>query len=104
MFGGCQVWQETAFAALTTKDRQVLRACCIIVLQGQLSLGVRPRAGTGIRYALGSYDLGRHATTPLGATWPVRQRVSDKGKSRTLGLGFLDSSVSQRQPLPWPGI
>jgi hypothetical protein len=43
---------------------------------------------------VGSYDLGRHAATPLGATWLVRQRLSDEGKSRPLGPGFLDSSVS----------
>jgi hypothetical protein len=43
---------------------------------------------------IGSYDLGRHAATPLGATWLVRQRLSDKGKNRPLGLGFLDSPVS----------
>jgi hypothetical protein len=40
-----------------------------------------------------SYDLGRHAAAPLGATWLVRQRLSDEGKNRPLGLGFLDSSV-----------
>jgi hypothetical protein len=40
-----------------------------------------------------SYDLGRHAAAPLGATWLVWQRLSDKGKSRPLGPGFLDSSV-----------
>jgi len=70
------------------------RACCIVVLQGQPSLGIRPRACTGIRYVVGSYDLGRHAATPLGATWLVPQRSSDEGESRPLGLGFLDSSVS----------
>jgi len=43
---------------------------------------------------VGSYDLGRHAATPLGATRLVRQRLSDEGKSRPLGPGFLDSSVS----------
>ena len=43
---------------------------------------------------VGSYDLGRHAATPLGATWLVRSRLSDEGKSRPLGPGFLDSSVS----------
>jgi hypothetical protein len=90
--------------ALAAKDFQVQRACCVIVLQGQLSLGIRPRACTGIRYAVRSYDLGRHAATPLGATWPVRKRLSDEGKSRPLGPSFLDSSVSERQPLPWPGI
>ena len=42
---------------------------------------------------VGSYDLGRHAAAPLGATWLVRQRLSDQGKSMPLGLGFLDSSV-----------
>jgi hypothetical protein len=52
---------------------------------------------------IGSYDLGRHAATPLGATWLVRERFPDEGKNWPLGLGFLDSSVSQRQPLPWPG-
>jgi hypothetical protein len=52
---------------------------------------------------IGSYDLGRHAAAPLGATWLVRQRRSDEGESRSLGPGFLDSSVSERQPLPWPG-
>jgi hypothetical protein len=53
---------------------------------------------------VGSYDLGGNAATPLGATRLVRQRLPDKGKSGTLGPGFLDSSVGQRQPLPWPGI
>jgi hypothetical protein len=43
---------------------------------------------------VGSYDLGRHATAPLGATWLVRQRLTDEDKGRPLGLGFLDSSVS----------
>jgi hypothetical protein len=43
---------------------------------------------------VGSYDLGRHAATPLGATRLVRQRLPDKSKSRPLGPGFLDSSVS----------
>ena len=52
---------------------------------------------------LGSYDLGGHAATPLGATWLVRQRLSDKGKSGPLGPGLLDCSVSERKPLPWPG-
>jgi hypothetical protein len=83
-----------AFAALIAKDRQVHRACCIIVLQGQLSLGIRPRACTGIRYVIGSYDLGRHTATPLGTAWLVRQRLSDEGKNRPLGPGFLESSVS----------
>ncbi|MGO9296011.1 MAG: hypothetical protein ACLP52_19410, partial [Streptosporangiaceae bacterium] len=72
----------------------VYRACCVVVLQGQLSPGIRPRACTGIRYAVGSYDLGRHAAAPLGATRLVRQRLPDEGKSRPLGPGFLDSSVS----------
>lgn len=40
------------------------------------------------------YDLGGHAATPLGTTWPVRQRLSDESKNISLGLGFLDSSVS----------
>lgn len=53
---------------------------------------------------VGSYDLGGHATAPLGAAWLVRQRLSDEDKSRPLGLGFLDSSVSECQPLAWPGI
>jgi hypothetical protein len=43
---------------------------------------------------IGSYDLGRHAATPLGATWLVRERLSDEGKIGPLGLGFLDSPVS----------
>ena len=43
---------------------------------------------------VGSYDLGRHAAAPLGATRLVRQRLPDEGQSRPLGLGFLDSSVS----------
>ena len=42
----------------------------------------------------GSYDLGGHATAALGATRLVRQRLSDEHKSRALGPGFLDSSVS----------
>ncbi|MFI5062856.1 MAG: hypothetical protein ACHP9Z_02590 [Streptosporangiales bacterium] len=41
-----------------------------------------------------SYDLGRHAAAPLGATRLVRQRLPDEGKSSPLGPGFLDSSVS----------
>ena len=99
-----QEWHLPAFPALAAKDRQVHRACRIIVLQCQLPPGIRPRACTGIRYMVGSYDLGRHAATPLGATRLVRQRLSDQDKSRPFGLGFLDSSVSERQPLPWPGI
>jgi len=51
-----------------------------------------------------SYDLDRHAAAPLGATRLVRQWLSDEDKSRPLGLGFLDSPVSERQPLPWPGV
>jgi hypothetical protein len=43
---------------------------------------------------VGSYDLGRNAATPLGATRLVRQWLSHENKSRPLGLGFLDSSVS----------
>ncbi len=43
---------------------------------------------------VGSYDLGRYTATPLGATGLVRQRLSDEGKNRPLGLGFLDGSVS----------
>jgi hypothetical protein len=53
---------------------------------------------------VGSYDLSGHATAPLGAAWLVRQWLSDEDKRGPLGLGFLDSSVSERQPLPWPGI
>jgi hypothetical protein len=53
---------------------------------------------------VGSYDLGRHAATALGATRLVGQWLSDEGKSRPLSPGFLDSPVSQRQPLAWPGI
>jgi len=52
---------------------------------------------------VGRYDLGRHTAAPLGATRLVRQRLPDEGKSRPFGPGFLDSSGSQRQPLPWPG-
>jgi hypothetical protein len=48
-------------------------------------------------------DLSGHSATPFGATWLIRQRLSDKGKHGPLGLGFLDSPVSQRQPLPWLG-
>jgi hypothetical protein len=43
---------------------------------------------------VGSYDLDRHAATSLGATWLVRQRLSEEGKSIPFGPGFLDSSVS----------
>jgi len=53
---------------------------------------------------VGRYDLGGHAAAPLGATRLVRERPSDEGKSRPLGPGFLDSSVSQGQPLPWPSL
>ena len=42
---------------------------------------------------VGSYDLGRHAAAPLGATRLIRQWLPDEGKSRPLGPGFLDSSV-----------
>jgi hypothetical protein len=42
---------------------------------------------------VGSYNLGRHAATPFGATRLVRQRLSDEDKIRPFGLGFLDSSV-----------
>jgi hypothetical protein len=48
-------------------------------------------------------DLGRHAAAPLAATWLVRYRLSDEGERSPVGLGLLDSSVSQRQELPWPG-
>jgi hypothetical protein len=41
-----------------------------------------------------SYDLGRHAATPLGATRLVRQWPADEGKSGPLGPGLLDGSVS----------
>jgi hypothetical protein len=51
---------------------------------------------------VGSDDLGRHAAAPLGPTRLVRQRLPDEGKSRPFGPGFLDSSVGQGQPLPWP--
>jgi hypothetical protein len=51
---------------------------------------------------VGSYDLGRHAAPPFGPAWLVRERLPDEGKSRPLGPGFLDSSISQGQPLPWP--
>ena len=53
---------------------------------------------------VGRYDLGGHAAAPLGATRLVRERPSDEGKSRPLGPGFLDSSISQGQPLPWPSL
>ncbi len=53
---------------------------------------------------IGSYDLGGHAASPLGATRLVRQRLADEGESGPLGPGLLDSSVSQRQPLPRPYI
>jgi hypothetical protein len=43
---------------------------------------------------VGGYDLGRHAATPLGATWLVRQRLPYEGKSRPLGSGLLDGSAS----------
>jgi hypothetical protein len=43
---------------------------------------------------VGSYDLGGHAATPFGATRLVRQPLPYEGKSRPLGPGFLDSSVS----------
>jgi hypothetical protein len=92
-----------AFDVLTAKDLRVHLACCVVMLQGELSLGVRPGARTRIRYVLGSYDLGRHAATPFSATGLVRQRPSDQGQNGSLSLGFLDSSVSERQPLPWPG-
>jgi len=52
---------------------------------------------------VGSYDLGRDAAAPLGATRLVRQGLPDEGKSGPIGPGFLDSSVSQGQPLPWLG-
>jgi hypothetical protein len=53
---------------------------------------------------VGRYDLGGHATTPLGATRLVRHRLSDEGKSRPIGPGFLDGSARKRQPLPRPAI
>jgi hypothetical protein len=53
---------------------------------------------------VGSYDLGRHTATPLGATRLVRQWLADEGKSGPFGPGFLDTPVSKRQPLPWPGF
>jgi hypothetical protein len=49
---------------------------------------------------VGGYDLGGYATAPLGTAWLVRQRLSDEGKGRSLGLGFLDCPVGQCQPLP----
>ncbi len=82
------------FPALAAKGRRVYRACRIIVLQGQPSLRIRPRACTAIRYVVRRYDLGRHAAAPLGATRLVRQRLPDQGKSGPLGPGFPDSTVS----------
>ena len=52
---------------------------------------------------IGSYDLGRHTTAPFGATWLVWQRLSDEGKRNPLGLGLLDSTVREGEPLPRPG-
>jgi hypothetical protein len=80
------------------------RAGCVVVLQRQLSLGIRPRARTGIRHVVGSDDLRRHAATPFGPAWLVREGLPDQGKSGPLGSGFLDSSASKREPLPRPGI
>lgn len=56
--------------------------------------GICPRACAGIRHMVRSYDLGRHAATPLGATRLVRQWLADEGKSGPLGPGLLDGSVS----------
>jgi hypothetical protein len=52
---------------------------------------------------VGSYDLGRHAAAPLGASRLVLQRLSDESESSPLGPRFLDSSISKGQPLQWPG-
>jgi hypothetical protein len=90
--------------ALAIKDLRVHLAGRVVVLQGQLPPGIRPGACTGIGYAVGSYDLGGHATAPLSATRLVRQRLPYESKGSPLGPGFLDSSVSHGQPLPWPGI
>jgi hypothetical protein len=70
------------------------RAGGVVVLERQLPLGVRPRAGAGIGYAVSSYDFGRHAAAPLGAAGLVRERQPDDGQRRPLGLDFLDRSVS----------
>src|ERR1700722_9775180 len=82
-----------AVPALAAGGRQMHRACGVVVLQGQLSLGIRPRAGAGVRYAVGRDDLGRHAAATLGATWLVRQGLSDEGESSPFGPSLLDSSV-----------
>ena len=87
-----QVPQEWR-AGLAPKARQVDPAGGVTVLQRQLPVGIRPRASTGIRYVVGSYDLGRHAAPPLSATRLVRQRLSDEGKDRPLGPGFLHNTV-----------
>ncbi len=92
------------FRALAIKDLLVHRTRGVVVLQGQLPPRIRPRARTGIGYAIGSYDLARHAAAPFGPTRLVRQRLPDERKSTPLGPGFLNSSVSQGQPLPWPRI
>lgn len=84
------------FPRLAAKGFQVHWACGVIVLQSQLALGIRPRASTRIRHAVGSNDLARHTAAPLGATRLIGQGLSDKGKGRPLGPGFLDRSVSQR--------
>lgn len=94
---------RAAFPALAAATRQVYGAGCVVVLEGQLSLRIRPGACTGIGHAVGADDLGRHAATPLSATRLVRQGFSDQGKSRPLGPSLLHSSVSKRQPLPRPG-
>lgn len=53
---------------------------------------------------VGGDDLSWDAATTLGAAWLVRHRLPHEGKSGSLGPGFLDRSVAERQPLPRPGI
>ncbi len=53
---------------------------------------------------VGRYDLGRYAAAPLGTARLVGQRLPDEGQGWPLGLGFLDGSAGECQPLPWPGV
>src|SRR3984957_1033735 len=93
-----------ALSESVTMDFRVHPAGGVVVLQGQLSAGIRPRAGTGIGYMVGRDDLGRHAAAALGATRLVGQRLSDEGKGSSLGLGLLDCPAGWRQPLSRLGI
>jgi len=79
-------------------------ASCVVVLEGQLPVRIRPRARAEVGYMVGSYDLGRYAAAALCATGLVGQWLPDDGKGRSFGSDFLHNAVGSCQPLPGRGI